>query len=108
VEALDAPRFGLEAIPERSRAVLRISGELDMASSPRMADAVRELWSTGWTAVGLDFADVAFVDSTGLGTLLSLLHDARDDARDLTVSRSCPALDRLIALSRLEQHVPRG
>ena len=30
------------------------------------------------------------------------------EARDLTVSRSCPALDRLIALSRLEQHVPRG
>ena len=108
MEALDPPRFELEPIPERTRMVLRVSGELDLASSPRLADAVRELWSAGWTAVGLDFADVAFVDSTGLGTLLSLLHDARSEARDLTVSRSCPALERLIALSRLEQHVPRG
>ena len=108
MEALQIPRFGLEVRPDRARALLAVSGELDIASAPALREALDELWELGWSDVAVDVSGVSFIDSTGLGMLLSLYRAAAvSEGRRLTIARSCPALERLIALSRLEDALPR-
>jgi anti-sigma B factor antagonist len=108
VVVLDLPSFHLEVRPDRSRVLVCVSGELDVATVPRLAQTVHELRELGWSAIALDLGAVAFVDSTGLGALLSLYDAARSGGWQLTIATSCPALERLITVSKLEQALPRG
>ena len=109
MEALQLPRFGLEVRPDRARAVLAVSGELDIATAPALREALDELWQLGWSDVAIDASGISFIDSTGLGMLLSLSRAAvAAEGRRLTIARSCPALERLIAVSRLEEVLPRS
>jgi len=104
----DIPRFRLEVRPDRSRVVVHVSGELDTATVPQLAQTVRELRESGWSIIALDLGAVVFVDSTGLGALLSLSRAARSDDWELTIATSCPPLERLLAVSKLEQALPSG
>ncbi|WP_329121094.1 STAS domain-containing protein [Streptomyces sp. NBC_01465] len=67
-------------------AVLRISGELDMVSSPVIRQRVHDAVAAGCHDVVLDLSDVLFCDSSGVGVLIA--------ARRLL--RSCQGRLRLI------------
>ena len=108
MKVLDIPRFHLEVRPDRSRVVLCIGGELDVATVPRVEQAVRELRESGWSTIALDLGAVTFVDSTGLGALLSLHRAPPSGGCELAIGPSCPALERLITVSKLERALPRG
>jgi anti-sigma B factor antagonist len=108
MEVFTLPRFNLEIVPERARVTLRVAGELDIATVAELEDAVAELRASGWTAITLDLAEVAFIDSTGLALLLRLARSAGAEGGAIAIGASCPALERLVAVSKLEQALPRG
>lgn len=100
MKVADVPRFHLEVRPDRSRAVLCVSGELDMATAPQLEQARLELRDLGWDTIALDLGAVTFIDVTGLRALLSLHDAARNDGSELTIATSCPALERLLILTK--------
>ncbi|MET7403552.1 STAS domain-containing protein [Dactylosporangium sp. NPDC005572] len=55
-----------------SRAVVRASGELDVATAPELRAYLHELVDAGASAVVVDLTDVGFLDSTTLGVLISV------------------------------------
>jgi anti-sigma B factor antagonist len=55
---------------------LMVSGELDVASQPQLAEAISELRHTGHTHVVVDLENLAFLDSTGIGTLVTCAMEA--------------------------------
>jgi len=73
---------------------VRVRGDLDLATAPALADRVLALVSTG-ADVGLDAADVAFVDCCGLACLERCLVAGGGHVHLL---RRSPALDRLVDL----------
>lgn len=66
--------------------VLRISGELDLVSSPAVRQRVHDAVAAGCHDVVLDLSDVVFCDSSGVGILIA--------ARRLM--RSCQGRLRLV------------
>ncbi len=54
---------------EGGRNVLRLSGDIDLATAPGLRDRITEA-STGPTTVVIDLRDVRFMDSPGLGILI--------------------------------------
>jgi anti-sigma B factor antagonist len=55
-------------------AVVRVAGELDLASAGDLRMAVTDLINAGAPKViGLDLRDLTFIDSTGIGTLVVAL-----------------------------------
>jgi anti-sigma B factor antagonist len=69
----DAP-FKLELDLRGDRAVVRMKGELDVASAPRLRECVLKLIQPSPSSdkvgtVVLDLSNVTFVDSTGLGVI---------------------------------------
>src|ERR1700754_1516283 len=62
------PRFEVTVTEAEGRRVLHLSGELDLVSEPTLTS---ELNRANGQAIVIELEDLAFMDSTGLRTLLS-------------------------------------
>jgi anti-anti-sigma factor len=74
-----------------------LSGELDMAVAFKLEPELDRLLATpGIRTLVLDLADVSFVDSAGLGALLSIREEATRLGIDLTIARMSALVRRLL------------
>jgi anti-anti-sigma factor len=82
--------------------VLRVSGDLDLASAGKLFDAGRAaLSSDGCQQLCLDVEGVTFLDSTGLGALIRLRNAAHGAGRDLAICDPPDRVTRLLQLTGL-------
>jgi len=58
--------------PGRGCTVLEVSGELDMATSPQLRQALQGLVDAGDRQVVVELAGVGFMDSSALGALVEM------------------------------------
>jgi anti-anti-sigma factor len=82
--------------------LLTLSGEVDMATSPKLVVAGREALRSGATRLSVNLTDVTFMDSSGLAALINLHRSAERAHGRLTVV--CPEgpVRRLFAVSGTE------
>jgi len=73
------------AAPQPDPVVLRLTGEIDLSTAPRLSTVVTELLSDAPARVVLDMSGVTFCDSQGLGTLVVL-------SRKASMAQSCLVL----------------
>ncbi len=57
--------------------VLHLKGRLDLNSSSKLKEQIKGYLSEGTIKLVLDMNDVDFINSSGLGTLVSILKDVR-------------------------------
>jgi len=81
--------------------VLRVHGEVDMATGPQLRKAVVDQIGGGRNHLIVDLADVSFIDSTGLGVLIGGLKRARSQGGDLKVAGIDDRLERIFELTGL-------
>jgi anti-sigma B factor antagonist len=62
--------FDIKIRPARERVVVAPRGELDIATTERVAEAVDELVQAGFAEIVLDLREISFMDSTGLRLVL--------------------------------------
>jgi anti-anti-sigma factor len=75
-----------------------LHGELDIATAPELVAMLDRLHKQGH-AVTLDLAEVTFIDSTGLTTLMDAFLDAERDGWAFSVRRASPAVRRVVELA---------
>jgi anti-anti-sigma factor len=74
-----------------------VSGELDMAASFRLeSELERLLAAPGIDNVVLDLAEISFLDSAGLGALLSIREQATRLGRDVKIDRMSEPVRRVL------------
>ena len=97
----------LEVIEVRDagRVRVRLRGELDLASAPRLAECLQRL-SERREQVLLDLDELTFIDMSGLRTLLTAAEDASRDGWAFTVTRGSDPVRRLLTLVRLDGQLP--
>jgi anti-anti-sigma factor len=78
------PDFSCAVRPDRERAIVCLSGELDFGAAPELAATVEELLAAGFAHIVIDLRDLHFLDSAGVHTLVA----ARDGADDRGVTLS--------------------
>lgn len=61
--------FTVESSVVGAEAVVRVAGEVDMATSSDLRSSLERLLDDGVNDIVVDLGDVSFMDSTGLGTL---------------------------------------
>ena len=81
--------------------VLRVNGEIDMATSPDLRQQIVEQIRQGNIELIVDLAGVDFIDSTGLGVLIGGLKRARSQGGNLRVSGVQGRIERLFELTGL-------
>ncbi|MGV4987744.1 STAS domain-containing protein [Streptomyces sp. NPDC001709] len=85
-----AVAFNVTGVEQGEWAVLRVSGELDLMTSPVLRQRVHDVVAEGHHSLVVDLSDVFFCDSSGVGVLVA--------ARRLI--RSCQGRLRLILPDR--------
>ncbi len=106
--ALDDLGFGVAERSEgEGRVVVRLAGELDAATAPRLHDVLIDLIDGGTTAVlDVDLAELDFIDSTGLGTIVRARQRIRAHGGDLRLCHPRPSVAKVLEISGLAEALP--
>ena len=80
---------------------LRISGEVDIQTSPILEQHLARVLDQGSTSIVIDLAQVSFLDSTGLSVLVAGLKRCQGSGGDLRVESPQPNVRRVFEVTGL-------
>ena len=94
--------FRLETVgPVGDRAVLQVTGEVDVYTAPMLREQLRDLSAKGAVHLIVDLGQVEFLDSTGLGALGGGLKRLREARGSLALVVSTPRILRIFQITGL-------
>ena len=82
--------------------VIDVGGEIDVATAPRLREQLLTLVNGGRYWLVLNLAATDFIDSTGLGVLISGLKRTRTHGGDLAVVCTEPRILRVFEITGLD------
>ncbi len=96
--------LGIEVDESRPpHVVVAVSGEVDIATAPKLREKLVELASHGAQQVVVDLDDVDFLDSTGLGVLIGGMKRLRGLEGDLTLVCTQPRILKVFEITGLNR-----
>jgi anti-anti-sigma factor len=84
--------------------VVRVQGEVDAATAPRMGETVNRLLGRRERVV-LDLQHVDFMDLHGLGVMIRATRKARTDGGSFAIARPAVCVRRLVELVHAENEL---
>ena len=97
--------FSVERVDDTVQVHLKLSGDLDLYSSPTFDDALVAVEGEKWPVIVLDMRELAFLDSMALRLVMRTQARAEQDGRRVVVVRGPEFLDRVLELSGLAGHL---
>lgn len=82
-------------------AVVAVTGDVDISTSPALRTALAEATSSGARAVVVDLTDVAFIDSTALGVLVGAYTALRAVDGRLAIANDHEAVLKVLRITAL-------
>jgi anti-sigma B factor antagonist len=100
---MTATTFDVRA--EGPAAVLGIHGEVTAASEPALMDAYTEASAVGVRAIVLDFSDLEYMNSGGIGLLVTLLIRVQRAGQRLLAVGLDAHYRQILSLTRLDEAI---
>jgi anti-sigma B factor antagonist len=97
--------FRVEVRTEGRAAVVVVSGELDLATSPELEEQLRRVWDTSNEQLVIDLRELEFMDSTGLSIIVKAHQRLTDEGRQLTLVRGSQQVQRLLDLTGVSERL---
>ncbi len=88
------------------RAILALSGELDMASAEPLQRLIDGEDLSGEAMLVLDLQQLEFIDSTGLRAILSALERCRERGQEFAITPGSKQVQRLLSVTGVADHLP--
>ncbi|MBX3700272.1 MAG: STAS domain-containing protein [Dokdonella sp.] len=82
--------------------LVRLRGEVDLSWSQQVRRAVLDAFDAG-LAVGIDLADVAYIDSSGIAALVEGLQQGRARGQRFALVAPSAAVRAVLELARLDR-----
>lgn len=99
--------FRCEIVREERRVAVCVAGDVDMATAPRVGEALAEAaGATPAADVVVDLAACTFLDSSGLAVLVEGARRARSTGRAFSIRGAGEQVRRLIDLTHLDAELP--
>jgi anti-sigma B factor antagonist len=77
-------------------------GEIDLSTSPQLRQSLQAALIDGDTPVIVDLAEVPYMDSSGVATLVEALQICRRQHRDLILARMTDRVESIFTISKLD------
>jgi anti-sigma B factor antagonist len=103
-QTLDVP-LRIDTIERDGSLVLMVHGELDIATSPLLDEALTRARDTDATSIVVDLRGLSFIDSTGLHVLVRHARAEGGRAR-VRLTKGSPQTQRLFQLSGVLEQLP--
>ena len=101
-----ASRFEIQCDLTEDRARVNLTGELDLASVPRLQEAVEKLLAQGARSVIIDLGRLTFMDSSGLRLFVALSNRAAGEGWSLGLLRPPDPALTIFRITGAEQNLP--
>jgi len=96
-------RFGVDVGGTSAAPVVVVRGEIDVATSPQLRNELNALVERGAREITLEFGDVSFVDSSGLGVLVGTYKRLREEGdRSIRIVGAQPSVRKVFEITGLE------
>jgi anti-sigma B factor antagonist len=82
--------------------VVEVTGQLIVGNRQELKDAVLQMLDDGSRKFLIDFSDTAYIDSSGLGVLVSLSKKIREKGGEMRLSNLNEDLRTLFELTKLD------
>lgn len=86
--------------------MLPVEGDLDVSTVPALRAMLERHVARGCRRVILNLANVSYVDSMGMGLILTLARRMRDRQGLLSLVNVCPQVYRMLCICRLVDFIP--
>ena len=96
--------FSLEIDQEKKEPTIRIQGEIDIYTCPKLNEKLNEFIANGTNNFTLDMQKVQYIDSTGLGIIAHAARNIHDKEGQITIICNQPQI-RKILLSYQELYI---
>jgi anti-sigma B factor antagonist len=101
-----APEFEIQVESGNGRAVVRLTGEFDLAATEAVENALVSVENGTVHEIVLDLRGITFLDSTGLRTITSADHRAREAGRVLKIVRGPEQVQKLLYVTGMDKILP--
>lgn len=98
--------FDIEVIERDECAVLAVTGELDVATAPRLRQEAVRLSAAGNNNLVVDLSGVDFLDSTGLGVIVGVVKRVRTHGGELAVAGAENHVRKVFEITRISDVLP--
>lgn len=88
---------------EQKELLVSLKGDLDINASPRLKSEVILAYEEGPADIMVDLAELDYLDSTGLGALISILKKAQMDDHKVVILRAKPSIEKLFYITELDR-----
>jgi anti-anti-sigma factor len=95
------PPFGVETSRDGATATVAIDGELDIATTPQLTQALESL-ETGYELLVVDLSRCTFFASSGISVLLEQSHRAKREGFEVVVIKAPRDVQRMFDLASLD------
>ncbi len=97
--------FRLEVRNQGTAAVIAVSGELDLASSPALQEELDRVAVSDAELLIIDLRELDFMDSTGLSVLVRAHQHTEELGRRLAMVRGPQQVQRLLSLTGVAERM---
>ena len=80
-------------------------GELDLSSVPKVQEELRRIEADSPATLVVDLSKLSFLDSTGLRCIVTADERAREQGRRIVIVRGPDAVQRVFAITRLDDRL---
>ena len=96
--------MGLTIDEEKSPSgiLIRVVGEVDLYSSPELRKAILKAIPSAEGGLAIDMEGVAYIDSSGVATLVEGLRSAREHGTGFAIVSPSAAVMQVLELARLD------
>lgn len=98
-------QFRLEVTSKGGATVIRVSGELDLATSPALDQELERVAGEGVPLVLVDLANLEFMDSTGLSVLVRAHQRRTERGQRFGLINSSQQVQRLLTLTGVKDRL---
>ena len=105
--AVETPVFSVTVSHAgNGRAVVAVSGELDVATAPQLVEAVAVLVPPATTGIAIDLSALTFIDSSGINALRAAVRTAESRGVGAIVASPSERVLRVFELVRIAEIIP--
>jgi anti-sigma B factor antagonist len=97
--------FELTTDEQADSVQIRMRGDLDISTAPRLEEELLRLEAQGPATIVLHLENLAFMDSTGLRLLITADARAREHSRRLVLVRGNKMIQRVLRITRLDERL---
>ncbi|WP_217587386.1 STAS domain-containing protein [Lentibacillus saliphilus] len=95
--------LSIDVVNERDKLIAVLVGEVDVYTAPKLKESLLFLVKKEQTMLEVDMTGVSYMDSTGLGVIISVLKAAKEHESQLRLSNLQDSVMRLFHITGLDK-----